>query len=622
MVRPFGAARGSAHVGHRRHLRGARRRGLVHRWAVARYAGRDPVGAGGQRLPPRPGGRRPGRRRAGSRRTTEARHGRSPTPGLAAQRPDGRAHCASMCRYARPVSGFLVAVDYGTLNTVAVLRRPDGQVRPLLFDGSPLLPSAVCLGPDGRLLVGRDAENAARLDPAALVLDPRSHIDAGTMAVGRASFPVAEVIAATLTRVAREAIQHAGGVLPRLALTHPAAWDERRQATLTEAGFRSGLGVATLVPRPVAAASYHTASSGDIGLGRCLLVYDLGAGSFEASLLRRSADGYDILAAKALDDFGGLDLDSLLIETIERAMAPSPPEAWRRLVAPTTAAERRQFTQLCADVRSAKEALSRQLAVGLHIPLVEQDVRIGREEFESAAEPRLARTVGLAADLLTATGTPTEQVGEVLLLGGSSRIPLVTTLLYHQFGFAPTACNQPELAVAEGALTVVSRTPVAPLEPTEPATVELTGLAPLEPTGPAPRGTAPTGPARGSTSTAPTPTASPSTEPTSPAAPTGPPPVAVSVTVNPTSGTCSTDFTFVAHFTVNEPRKYRWHWVLGGPNQYSWRSGDHDRDKTGDEHITKKFDAAGSGTYWALVQVTSPVTVTSSPATVEVICNR
>src|SRR6266511_683724 len=356
-------------------LRGARRRGLVHRWAVARYAGRDPVGAGGQRLPPRPGGRRPGRRRAGSRRTTEARHGRSPTPGLAAQRPDGRAHCASMCRYARPVSGFLVAVDYGTLNTVAVLRRPDGQVRPLLFDGSPLLPSAVCLGPDGRLLVGRDAENAARLDPAALVLDPRSHIDAGTMAVGRASFPVAEVIAATLTRVAREAIQHAGGVLPRLALTHPAAWDERRQATLTEAGFRSGLGVATLVPRPVAAASYHTASSGDIGLGRCLLVYDLGAGSFEASLLRRSADGYDILAAKALDDFGGLDLDSLLIETIERAMAPSPPEAWRRLVAPTTAAERRQFTQLCADVRSAKEALSRQLAVGLHIPLVEQDVR-------------------------------------------------------------------------------------------------------------------------------------------------------------------------------------------------------------------------------------------------------
>jgi len=604
------------------------------------------------------------------------------------------------------VSGFLVAVDYGTLNTVAVLRRPDGQVRPLLFDGSPLLPSAVCLGPDGRLLVGRDAENAARLDPAALVLDPRSHIDAGTMAVGRASFPVAEVIAATLTRVAREAIQHAGGVLPRLALTHPAAWDERRQATLTEAGFRSGLGVATLVPRPVAAASYHTASSGDIGLGRCLLVYDLGAGSFEASLLRRSADGYDILAAKALDDFGGLDLDSLLIETIERAMAPSPPEAWRRLVAPTTAAERRQFTQLCADVRSAKEALSRQLAVGLHIPLVEQDVRIGREEFESAAEPRLARTVGLAADLLTATGTPTEQVGEVLLLGGSSRIPLVTTLLYHQFGFAPTACNQPELAVAEGALTVVSRTPVAPLEPTEPATVELTepatveltGLAPLEPTGPAPRepapvapssvagpaprhrrprmfalaaglalvvalaglfvtrlpkhevpgggpaastgpqdaappggtgalasapgGTAPTGPARGSTSTAPTPTASPSTEPTSPAATTGPPPVAVSVTVNPTSGTCSTDFTFVAHFTVNEPRKYRWHWVLGGPNQYSWRSGDHDRDKTGDEHITKKFDAAGSGTYWALVQVTSPVTVTSSPATVEVICNR
>src|SRR6266516_4736264 len=160
---------------------------------------------------------------------------------------------ASVCRYARPVSGFRVAVDYGTVNTVAVLRRPDGQVRPLLVDGSQLLPSAVCLGPDGRLLVGRDAESAGRVDPAAFVPDPGTRIDAGTVMLGRTAFPVADVIGGTLARVVQEAIRAAGGALPRLVLTHPATWSDTMRATLTEAGFHTGLGVPTLIPTPEAA---------------------------------------------------------------------------------------------------------------------------------------------------------------------------------------------------------------------------------------------------------------------------------------------------------------------------------------------------------------------------------
>ncbi len=599
-----------------------------------------------------------------------------------------------MCRYARPVSGFLVAVDYGTLNTVAVLRRPDGQVRPLLFDGSPLLPSAACVGPDGRLLVGRDAESAGRVDPAAFVPDPRSRIDAGTVALGHSAFPVVEVIGGTLTRVSQEAIRSAGGILPRLVLTYPASWDESRQETLTEAGFRTGLGVPTLVPTPVAAAWYQSESVGDMGPGRCLLVYHLGAGTFEASLLRRTLEGYELLAANGLEDVGGVDFDDLLIKMIGRAVAPSAVDIWQRLVTPTTTAGLRQFMQLCDDVRSAKEALSRQLTAGVHIPLIDQDVRIGREEFESAAEPLLARTVDLAADLLTATDTPADQVGEVLLLGGSSRIPLVTTLLHRRLGLSATVCKQPDLAVAEGALIAAGRTAAAPLGSTgrstaigEPPATDLTtqvaqpaatspvagsgprrrptrllamaaGLAfvvvlaglfanrpPQHRTprgGPAPADTRPTataqgvgvlasaaatrapiGPApRGSPSTMTTPTAPASATPTSPAATTGTPPVAVSITVTPTSGTCSTDATFVAHFTVNDTGKYRWHWVFGGPNNYSSTSGDHDQDKTGDVHVTKKFDGGGSGTYWGRVEITSPVTVASDQARIQITCNR
>jgi hypothetical protein len=604
---------------------------------------------------------------------------------------------ASGCRYARPVSGFLLAVDYGTVNTVALLRRPDGQVRPLLVDGSPLLPSAACLGPDGRLLVGRDAERAGRVDPASFVPDPRSRINAGTVTLGRKAFPVVEVIGATLSLLAREAVRGADGVRPRLVLTHPASWNEARRARLGEAGVRAGLGVPTLVPTPVAAAWYHAASAGEAGPDRRLLVFHLGAGTFEASLLRRAAQGYDLLATEGLDDVGGVDLDDLLIKTVGAAVPSGAADAWQRLVTPTSMAELRRFLQFCDDMRAAKEALSRQLTVGVQIPLVDQDLLLGREAFESAAEPLLVRTVEVAADLLTAAGTPADQVDRLLLLGGSTRIPLVTTLLHRRLGLAPTALKQPELAVAEGALIAVASTEGAPVRSSVPpgesttsdvtaaedptpqvvppaAIMPVTGSGPrrrparllamaaglacvvvaaglyatrqpqhvvsgggFAATGTPPAGTgpgmggvasvpgtsSPIGPALSRSPSVTTTSSAPVPDlPTSAAVTTGSALVAISLTADPATGTCSTGVTFVAHFAVNNPGKYRWHWVFGGPNNYTSTSGEHDQDKTGDLRVTKKFDAGGSGSYWGQVQVTTPVAVASNRASVEITCTR
>jgi hypothetical protein len=118
----------------------------------------------------------------------------------------------------------------------------------------------------------------------------------------------------------------------------------------------------------------------------------------------------------------------------------------------------------------------------------------------------------------------------------------------------------------------------------------------------------------------PTTTTAPSTTPTGPAASTGTPPVTVAVTATPASGTCTTNFNFVAHFTITDTTKYRWHWVFGGHNGYSSTSGDHDQNKTGNVPGPKKFDTRVSGTYWGQIQITSPVTVNSDPATVQLTC--
>ena len=118
----------------------------------------------------------------------------------------------------------MLGIDFGTSNTVAMLRMPDGRVRPLLFDGSPMLPSAVYLSPDGRMLVGRDAERNARVDPGRFEPNPKRRIDDGTVFLGEREMPVPRVIGYVLEQVLTEARRQIGGNPAEVRMTHPARW--------------------------------------------------------------------------------------------------------------------------------------------------------------------------------------------------------------------------------------------------------------------------------------------------------------------------------------------------------------------------------------------------------------
>src|SRR5262245_24055429 len=103
-----------------------------------------------------------------------------------------------------------LGIDFGTSSTVAFLARADGRVAPLLFGDSPVLPSAVCLNPDGGLLVGRDATYAGRSRPEDLEPNPKRRIDEGTVLLGDRELPVVDLIAAVLRRVGQEAYRVTG----------------------------------------------------------------------------------------------------------------------------------------------------------------------------------------------------------------------------------------------------------------------------------------------------------------------------------------------------------------------------------------------------------------------------
>ncbi|GLL07992.1 Hsp70 family protein [Dactylosporangium matsuzakiense] len=354
----------------------------------------------------------------------------------------------------------VLGIDFGTSNTVAMVRAGDLRMRPLLFDGSPLLPSALYFNTDGKVLVGRDAERNARLDPARFEPNPKRRIDDGEVFIADTSMPVPRLFAHVLSQVNAEARRQLGGAPEEVRLTHPARWGERRRSLLMEACRLSGLGTPRLIAEPVGAASYFTAVLGSaVPVGRSLAIYDLGGGTFDATVVRRTQSGFEVLAEDGLADVGGLDFDHAIVEHLGKTYQESHAEKWAALANPTDASDRRLRRMLYEDVRGAKEMLSRTASTDIHLPSMEIDAHLTREELETLVKPYLERTVAcLRRAVESARLQPKDLVG-IFLVGGSSRIPLAAHLIHTELGVAPTTLEQPETVVVEGALCIGAAVP-------------------------------------------------------------------------------------------------------------------------------------------------------------------
>jgi molecular chaperone DnaK len=384
----------------------------------------------------------------------------------------------------QPPRRHALGVDFGTSNTVAVARWPDGRARPILVDGSPLLPSAVYAEPGGTLVVGRDAVHSARLDPARFEPNPKRRIDDGLVLLGENEIPVLDLIAAVLARVAEEWHRAVGPVRPDVTLTCPATWGAARRTLLAEAAAMAGLEGARLVAEPVAAATYFAEVLGrDVPIGSVVVVHDFGAGTFDASVVARTAEGFEVLAVDGRDDIGGLDVDAAIVEHLRT-------DEWQRLMEPSTVEERRAQRQLWDDVRIAKERLSRAQAADFVVPLLDVEAHLTRDELERVARPILDQTVQITKGLLHWADLPAGRLAGVFLVGGASRIPLVATLLHRELGEAPVVIEQPELVVAEGSILAdAALLGAAPAAPGPTAELKLVSSGRAD--GPPPRATAP-----------------------------------------------------------------------------------------------------------------------------------
>lgn len=362
----------------------------------------------------------------------------------------------------------VLSVDLGVSNTVAVLA--DGATPPRVVDvdGAAIMPSAVFAEETGVLLVGRDAERKARLDPTRFEPNPKRRIDEPHLVLGDQTVPVSEALAAVLRRVLEAASRQLGGGQPDdVRLTHPAQWGPDRCAVLFAAAQRSGIvGTVTLVPEPVAAAAHFAALPGrTLAPGQAVAVYDLGGGTVDIAVVAADPGGFRLLAKNGLADLGGVDVDEALLVHVGRQVSHTDPRRWQALLRPTSTAERRARRMLQDDVKAAKEALSRHHRTQVLMPEPFADVHLTRAELEALVRPAMLRGVELLAHTLRTAGLAPQHLAGIALVGGSSRLPLIGSMVTEMLGVVPVSMDQPEAAVAFGALRVNAHRPSAPRRP-------------------------------------------------------------------------------------------------------------------------------------------------------------
>jgi len=345
--------------------------------------------------------------------------------------------------------GYGLGVDLGTTYTAAALWR-DGRAECVPLGTSSLsVPSVLFLRDDDVLLVGDAAVRRGIAEPDRVARQfKRRFGDDVPMVLGDLEVTPAELAGQLLRWVVDTVTEREGAPPAHVTLTHPATWREHRTALLVEAAETAGLTDVGLLAEPVAAAAFY-ASTERLGTGALLAVYDLGGGTFDATVVRKTTTGFAVQGQPFGDpDLGGTDFDQVVMDHVAGVLGV----AWRNLDLedPTVLAA---LAQVREHAVAAKEQLSSdtEASVPVVLPDIVRDVRITRGEFESGVRIPVLRSLDVLAQAIEAAGVTPADIRTALLVGGSSRIPLVSRLVSSELGLDVGIDAHPKYAVCLGA---------------------------------------------------------------------------------------------------------------------------------------------------------------------------
>ena len=343
----------------------------------------------------------------------------------------------------------VIGIDLGTTNScMAVIEGGEPVVIPN-SEGGRTTPSVVCITKSGERVVGEAARRQQAVMPDRTVLSIKREMgnDYSVKIDGRKYSPQ-EISAIILQKLRRDAEAYLGEPVTQAVITVPAYFtDAQRQAT-KDAGRIAGLDVLRIINEPTAAAFAYGL---DHGQAQKILVYDLGGGTFDVSLIEIGDGVIEVLATSGDNHLGGDDFDARLTDHLVNE--------FRRLEKVDLARDAAAMLRVREAAEKAKRELSSQLSAQVMLPFLCQDkngphhmdITVTRAQFEGMTRDLVDRTCGPVNQVMTDAALTMGQLNQVLLVGGSTRMPAVQEMVRRLTGKTPSRAMNPDECVALGA---------------------------------------------------------------------------------------------------------------------------------------------------------------------------
>lgn len=344
----------------------------------------------------------------------------------------------------------VIGIDLGTTNScVAVMEGGEAVVIPNV-EGNRTTPSVVGFKKDGERVVGETAKRQAITNPDRTIISIKRHMGTGHKEkIDSTDYSPQEISAMILQKLKADAEAYLGTTVTQAVITVPAYFnDSQRQAT-KDAGKIAGLEVLRIVNEPTAAALAYGLDKQETN--QTILVYDLGGGTFDVSILELGDGIFEVKATSGDNRLGGDDFDQVVIDYLA---AEFKKEHGIDLSKDKAAVQR-----LKDAAEKAKKELSSVLTTTISLPFItvvdgvpqHLEVNLSRAKFEEISAPLVERTLGPTRQALSDSGLSPSEIHRVVLVGGSTRIPAVQEAIKKLIGKEPHKGVNPDEVVALGA---------------------------------------------------------------------------------------------------------------------------------------------------------------------------
>jgi molecular chaperone DnaK len=347
---------------------------------------------------------------------------------------------------------YSLGIDLGTTYSAAATARGDRLEIFQLGERAATIPSIVLLRADGEVLTGEAAERRALAEPTRTGREFKRRLgDPTPIILGGTPYGAEALLAHLLRSIVAMVTKQEGEPPAAIALCHPASYGAYKLDLLGQAVRQADIGPVTMLTEPEAAA-LHYARQERVPSGTVLAVYDFGGGTFDATILRKTDDGFEALGQpEGLERLGGIDFDEALFRRAMEQVA-----AQGITVDTADPATMAAIARLRDECRRAKEALSSDTdaTIPIFLPGLQTELRLTRAEFEDMIRPRILETIEALGRATRSAGLTMDGVDRILLVGGSSRIPLVAEMVRESTGRPVAVDAHPKHTMALGAAYV------------------------------------------------------------------------------------------------------------------------------------------------------------------------